>query len=186
MNERAQAGLDYLINYGWALILIASLVGVLAFLLYPESTEFECKVSDQRDFLFEGITGFSFGQGDGVEFWNNGRIGLQNISGGKITITEIKKDGYLYGKPSIAGVPCSSVNNEVPVLLGDRRKFEITSLEISFSPELSVPESDCDLYLEKENFFDKTSGKIYLSFTDEEGLPNQITIECSGFPPKTE
>jgi len=186
MDKAAQAGVDYLINYGWAFVLIASLVGVLVFLVFPENTEFECRLRDQSKLLLGGVEGFSFGEGEDVEFWNNGRIALQNLSGEKIAITELKKDGYFYGKPSISGVPCSSVNNKVPVVLGNKRKFEIAELEISFSPKLSVPESECDLYLGGENYFDKSSGKIYLSFTDEDDMPHQVTIECRGFPPRTE
>ncbi len=184
MDKKAQIGLDYIVSYGWAVILIASLVAVVLFLVYPESTEFDCTIDDQRNLLFEGITDFSFGEADSVDLWAGGKIGLQNISGGKITITEVKKDGYFYGKPSLAGVSCSGINSGDLVLLGDKRKFEITGLEISFSPKVSVPESDCDLYLGKENFFDKKRGKIYISFTDEDKLPHQVTITCKGFPPK--
>lgn len=183
MDKHAQVGLDYLLSYGWTVILIASLVGVVFFLLSPSTIEFECRVNNQRNLLFENISGFSYGGGpEQAEFWGGGKIEMQNISGGKITVTELKKDGYFYGKPSISGVSCTAVNSPSPVILGDKRKFEIEGLEIAYNRNLSVPAAECDLY-PQESLFDKKEGNIYVSFTDEEGLPHQLIVSCSGFPP---
>lgn len=50
MSARAQAGLEYLMTYGWALVLIAALVGVLVFIFTPpqEGIVFS---SDSREFV---------------------------------------------------------------------------------------------------------------------------------------
>ena len=55
MNSKAQAGLEYLMTYGWALIMIATVIGVLVFLVgTPTETGFDCKSSDSLKISFAG------------------------------------------------------------------------------------------------------------------------------------
>jgi len=76
MNKGAQAGLEYLMTYGWALVLIATLVGAIVFIVgTPEETSFTS--SDPTKLMLKS----------GISSGNESQVVLQNITGGKITIT---------------------------------------------------------------------------------------------------
>jgi hypothetical protein len=85
MNSRAQAGLEYLMTYGWALILVATIITVLVFVVGKPGPSVVFNVSDPTKFLMKdaGISG------------NTGAIVLQNATGGKITIKSISFLGNL-------------------------------------------------------------------------------------------
>ena len=75
-DSRAQAGLEYLVTYGWALVLIAAIVGAMVFIFsVPQEVSFSS--SDSTKIL---IKGSSFNNGSAA-------IKLQNITGGTIRIT---------------------------------------------------------------------------------------------------
>lgn len=78
MNQKAQSGLEYLMTYGWALVLIAAIVGTLVFIMSaPTSTAVSS--SDPTKIMVKGssITG------------SNAQIKLQNITGGTIDVTMV-------------------------------------------------------------------------------------------------
>jgi len=78
MDKRAQAGLEYLMTYGWALVLIATLVGAIVFIVgTPDETSFVS--SDPTKLMVEGANTTG----------NQSEIILKNITGGKITIKKI-------------------------------------------------------------------------------------------------
>ncbi len=78
MNERAQAGLEYLMTYGWALILVATIVVVLAFIVqFKPTTTFVSSDPTKIMLKSAGVSG------------NTAGIVLQNATGGRITINSI-------------------------------------------------------------------------------------------------
>jgi len=78
MNKRAQAGLEYLMTYGWALVLIATLVGAIVFIVgTPKETSFTS--SDPTKLMVAG----------GSTAGNESEVILKNITGGKIKIKQI-------------------------------------------------------------------------------------------------
>ena len=81
MNKKAQAGLEYLVTYGWALVIIATVIGVLVFIVsMPPDIVF---ASSRPDKLM--IKGGSINAGS-VE------ISVQNITGGQIRIVSVELD----------------------------------------------------------------------------------------------
>lgn len=79
MNSKAQAGLEYLMTYGWALVLTATIIGVLIFVVSNPSDDVVFVSSDPTKLLMKA----SAVVGNALE------LKLQNITGGPITVTKV-------------------------------------------------------------------------------------------------
>ena len=114
MNGRAQAGLEYLVTYGWALVLIAAVVGVLVFVATPsESASFSS--SEPGKVM---VKGSSIGTGSVT-------IKLQNISGGVIAITQaVVPGGYAYCKINSIDTAAISSANAIELQAGQEALVE--------------------------------------------------------------
>ena len=84
MVPKAQAGVEYLLSYGWALILVVTVIGVLLFVVSGPDQDILFRSSDPTKILLKGAVAL----GDAVQ------IKLQNITGGKITITALTSSDY--------------------------------------------------------------------------------------------
>ena len=80
MNTSAQASLEYLMTYGWALIMIATVIGVLVFVVGTPSEEVTFTSSDPTRLLLKGY---------GIDDSGNASVILQNVTGGDIKITSV-------------------------------------------------------------------------------------------------
>jgi hypothetical protein len=98
-HARAQAGLEYLMTYGWAFLLVVTIIGVLIFVVSPSSASVNFN-SDNRQIMVRGGNVVSTGGADSVS------LSLQNATGGAITITGISLDGAASGF-NFTGTPCS-------------------------------------------------------------------------------
>jgi len=85
MSQKAQAGLEYLMTYGWALVIIASVVGVLVFVINPTSTTASFSSSDPSKIMLKGSSITE----------NTAGLILQNITGGTISVNSISFLGDL-------------------------------------------------------------------------------------------
>lgn len=83
MEKKCQAGLEYIMTYGWALIFIATIVGALAFITSPPLNEQDFQISGQGEFKFAG----------GKIIGNQMLLTLEN-NAGRIEITGFKETGY--------------------------------------------------------------------------------------------
>ncbi len=54
MGKTAQAGLEYLMTYGWALVLIATIIGALVFIASTPASDIHFSSSAPNKFLVEG------------------------------------------------------------------------------------------------------------------------------------
>jgi len=82
MNKKAQAGLEYLVTYGWALVLVMTFVGVIVFIAEPTESAIW---STSKDFTVKSTTA-----GEA----NEASLILQNISGANITVTDVSLIGF--------------------------------------------------------------------------------------------
>ena len=85
MNKKAQAGMEYLMTYGWALILVVTVIGVLVFIVSTPVDDVVFRSSDPTKLMLKGASVLA----------GAAQIKLQNITGGKITITALTSDNYL-------------------------------------------------------------------------------------------
>ncbi len=78
MNKKAQAGLEYLVTYGWAFVFIAAVIGVLIFVIStPQEIVFSS--SDPMKLIVKG----------GSITDNQVEVKLQNITGGRIRVVSV-------------------------------------------------------------------------------------------------
>jgi len=84
MRSKAQASLEYLMTYGWALIIIATIIGVLIFVVGTPSQQVQFS-SDHPNKLLLKSSAADAGKAQAV---------LQNITGGQIEITDIDETGF--------------------------------------------------------------------------------------------
>jgi len=80
MDSKGQSGLEYLMTYGWALILIATVIGVLVFIVSTPVSEVVFSSSEPNKIMLRG----------GSVSGTTAEIKLQNITGGNITVTEVE------------------------------------------------------------------------------------------------
>jgi hypothetical protein len=84
MGKRAQAGLEYLVTYGWALVLVSALIGTLVIVLNNPEGNNGFSSSDAAKVLVRGssLSG------------NTQTIKLQNITGGEMKLTYLGSPGF--------------------------------------------------------------------------------------------
>ncbi len=93
MNNKAQASLEYLMTYGWALIIIATIIGVLIFIITPPASEIVFTSSQSTKILLKGSS---------IE-GTTATLILQNITGGKITNVSISSETGGFSECEIEG-----------------------------------------------------------------------------------
>jgi len=79
MNKKAQAGMEYLMTYGWAIVLVVTVVGILTLVIGQPSAEPVFSSSNPTKLMIKGTA---------VE-GSVAIIKLQNITGGEIKIQNI-------------------------------------------------------------------------------------------------
>ena len=85
MNLRGQAGLEYLMTYGWALIIIATIVGVLTFLVSSPTGKVACTSSDPAKILLKSGNIIAGGTAATVARV----INVQNATGGALSSVSV-------------------------------------------------------------------------------------------------
>ena len=88
MNKRAQASLEYLMTYGWMLILIATIIGVLVFMIDSPTESVVFSSSNQTKLAIKGST---------LDASGNVEVLIKNLTGGKIKVTSFYTGGDFAG-----------------------------------------------------------------------------------------
>jgi len=146
-NQKAQGSLEYLMTYGWALVLIITIVSILAFIVgEPASVAFSS--GDPTKFLVKG----------GSVIGENAEIMLQNVTGGKIEITEvIMTSNYSTENCTLnqEAMPPRDDNQSIAVSAGGEMRVECGSVA------------------------GNGSGTISINYTDHAGLQRSVDIMSS-------
>ncbi len=103
LNSRAQSSLEYVMLYGWALVLIATVATVLVFIVSSPASQTTFSSSDPTKIMVKA------GEIQGTDAVAQ----LTNITGGRINITNITVTGGYTG---------CTINNEttnIDILTGD-------------------------------------------------------------------
>ena len=132
MENKAQAGLEYLMTYGWALVLVATVVGSLV-LLFGNTADEGFKVSDPTSFLLKGSTVI----GDQMT------VKLQNTTGGEIRITDLLTSGYtgctINSHDDVEGITISP-GGEIEILCTRTSEGEKT-ISIEYEDQLGLEDT---------------------------------------------
>jgi len=83
MNQKAQAGLEYLMTYGWALIIIATVIGALVFITSTPTNNITFLSSDSAKIMLKGSSASG----------NTADLIMQNTTGGTINVSSV----YFFG-----------------------------------------------------------------------------------------
>ena len=152
MDKRGQSALEYLMTYGWALIVIAIVIGVLIFVTSSTSGGIVCQSGSPNMVLKE--TSFNPGA-SGVGFT------LQNATSGTITVVAdcvatTGVDGF-YISGSDGADECTDANTTVG------GTFTVQNLDGAATGTGSF-----------------TGGTATVNYTTAGKLPASVTINCSG------
>jgi uncharacterized protein (UPF0333 family) len=152
MDNKGQSALEYLMTYGWALIVIAIVIGVLIFVTSSTSGGVICQSGSSSMVLKE--TSFNPGT-DGVGFT------LQNATGGTITLV-----ADCVGATAVDGTYITDSSGVAECTAGTETNgetFTVTTLDAAASGTGSF-----------------TGGTATVGYTTAGGLAASVTINCSG------
>ncbi len=153
MNKRGQAALEYLMTYGWALIVIAIVVGVLVFIVSSPGGDVVCSSSDPAKINVKASQ-VNGAPTDGLDDF--GTIILTNLTGGNISDVVVT---------SVSGAFTGNDATDLGLDPGYTSGQEIKLM----------PDEDTDAT-------DSPHGvsTIVIGYTDYASLTRSVTITCSG------
>ena len=132
-GSRAQSALEYLMTYGWALIVIAVVIGVLLFVTSGSTGGVTCQSRSQQMILRE----WSVNTGA-----NGVGLVLQNATGGAITLTSATSSGNFASETiALSGTVSAGGNAVVRDLSGPAAvgTFNNGRVEINFTTQGNLP-----------------------------------------------
>ena len=165
MNKKGQAALEYLMTYGWALIVIAIVVGVLVFIVASPAGGVTCNSSNPTKILFKSsnyVAGAAVSDSLSV-------VQLQNATGGDIDLdtactatgnwtVDTEVDGTTRGDD----IDCDTFGTT----LGTVNAGAI----LSINPNITAAEA----------IGDAINNSVTLLYDDQFGYPQTVTITCQG------
>jgi len=125
MKRKAQSGLEYLVTYGWALILVATVVSVLVFVVASPAQGATFSSSDPTKLMIKGAV------------VDNGlaTIKLQNITGGAIKNIEVSENpNYRECTISAESVPAGGEITIICKVIGE----PTGSIDVSFTDQAGL------------------------------------------------
>ncbi len=153
LTARAQAGLEYLLTYGWALVLVATIVGVFVMIVGTPADAPVFNSSQSTKFPVMGGT---------IDGSNKASVIVKNVTGGKITVTKITVSGTFSGCGPAPASAC---------------KFNgsLFTSAATISPAIQVI-SGGDLKFESITYGGTGSGTITMDYTDVHNFSRTLTI----------
>lgn len=179
MNQKAQASLEYLMTYGWALIMISTVIGILVFLVgTPTQMGIDCQSSDPTQIDFVGARFDAATQpSPSLKYWLNGKIVLRNIAAGRIKIISLQKDAYFSSVPVINGIACNAIGPLNTVEIASGETFTIEENTVMYDPDSE--DFSCDPNMVP---YDRDFGNFYITYLDKSGLSHNLILSCRNFP----
>ena len=113
--SRAQAGLEYLLTYGWALLLVVTIASLVVVRFMPPAEGVNFSAGGRQIIIKASNIGKCGGS-------DSGSLVLQNASGGKIKITSISGNGSFAGAG--AGITVEGAQPPVTVAAGREIRLE--------------------------------------------------------------
>ncbi|MBN2067212.1 MAG: hypothetical protein JW744_01975 [Candidatus Diapherotrites archaeon] len=161
MNRKGQAALEYLMTYGWALIVIAIVVGVLIFIVSTPVTGVKCNSSDPTKIIVKSSNILATDA--------DAKIQIQNATGGQAIVT-----GVADGAPFDDAATTFDGEGIDEAIAGDIGNGTTTYTWASAKQIDIVPD-----------YADQTAGSSFngyftISYNDAFGYAKTATITCQG------
>ncbi|MDP2974463.1 MAG: hypothetical protein Q8N60_05410 [Candidatus Diapherotrites archaeon] len=154
MNNRGQAALEYLMTYGWALIVIAIVVGVLVFIVSNPAGNVVCSSSDPAKVNTKASqinnAPATAGQTD------FGTIILTNLTGGSMSNVDLN---------SATGAFAQNTSSTL-------------GLETSYSSGVEITLKPDEVTTATANTYQTST--LVINYKDYASLSRTVTITCSG------
>ena len=152
MERTAQSGLEYLLSYGWALVLVATVVGVLVFVVTPSTAKVNFSSSSTQFLVKSSRVDSSTGATELV---------LQNATGGAIKVTGVTGDStFDVSNATLNGHPVSGISQANPLSVP-------AGAELRFAGIVGPTSGS-------------VSGGIDIAYTNASGLSNALSVSASG------
>jgi len=169
MNLRGQAGLEYLMTYGWALIIIATIVGVLTFLVGSPAGKVNCTSSDPIKILLKSSNIVAGGTNPAPARV----INVQNATGGIISGVTVL--GAVGANTESGTFDLNTAPNTVAnMAVGSLEKANMARVpagaNIYLYPAYNVAKATGDQIL----------GSFQISYKDWSDYNKTVTIACQG------
>ncbi len=123
-SKIAQAAMEYLITYGWALILIATIASVLFFILGDNPLKEVIFLSSDPD---------KISVKEGVVSKEIANIKLKNASGGRLQVLQLSGNCQLNGKTPSEGSPVLVIPGSEMVIECSAPKNQIDKVDINYT-----------------------------------------------------
>jgi len=152
MDKRGQAALEYLMTYGWALIVIAIVVGVLVFIVSSPAGDVVCSSSDPNKINVKASQVTAAPEEATTNF---GTIILTNLTGGNMSNVTLGSVSGAFVGNTAGGLGLASSYT--------------SGVEIRLTPDDAGAASQ-----------DHAVSIIVINYVDYAGLARDATITCSG------
>lgn len=118
MGRKAQAGLEYLITYGWALVLIVTIAGMLFFLLEQPEESVSFSSSEPTKIMVKS---------GGIDSGGYVTVTAQNATGTSINVTSFELEGDFEGC-QLNGIERTSISDSTPLIVSSGGELRFTEI----------------------------------------------------------
>lgn len=194
--KKAQAGMEYIVTYGWLLIFIITMASILFFVFTPKSTQFRCNTDQPTKFALKGYNvpeKYHFAALSATEtsekWYDSGsatepiEISLQNASSENIQITGVE----CWMKNKYSECASDSTGNGYFSNLNGKAKINATKFTDINSTRLLVENNEkilvqnfAIIYKPSAGFF--PPGKFRLTYLNSKGQEKKFVVSCDGYP----
>jgi hypothetical protein len=188
--ERAQAGIEYLVTYGWLMIFIVTVASVLMFSLTPKSTQFRCSSDQPASFPLQAYNvpeKYHSISVSGEQWFDNGsetepiEISLENASGENIRIIGVEcwNRGKYFSCDSNTTGFFSNLGNLSKINGRQFSSLKEQQLQVNQGAKILV-KNFAIIYSQKNNFL--PPGRFRFSYITDDGKEKKFTVNCDGYP----
>ncbi len=157
-DNKAQSALEYLMTYGWALIVIAIVIGVLIFVTGGATGGVQCQSSS---------TGFVVKEAPIATGAGGVKLSVQNTTGGSIAVNSISTDGTVFTGSATAANLSSKITTDYNSVTGLLVKNGTVLIQ---GGTLAGPATAGTFQ----------NGSITIDYNTQGGLTSTAKISCSG------
>jgi hypothetical protein len=162
MNSRGQAALEYLMTYGWALVIIVVVAGILFFIISSPSGGVSCSSNDP--------TKFPVVSSNVISTDSTSEIKLTNGTGGQITVTGTAGTTPFVVTGAALG---ATINATLMTATG------MTKVVGGGASVIIVPDYGTTTWGTTEN----KTGSYTVTYTDQFGYTGKsLIVTCQGMP----
>lgn len=183
--------MEYIVTYGWLMILIITMASIFFFVFTPKSTQFRCSIDQPTKFILKGYNvpeKYHFSSPE--DYWYDAgaaiepiEISVQNASGESISITSV--ECYLKGK--YAACASNETGSGYFSNLNDKAKINKTKFTNTSTVPVKIANNEkiliqnfAIIYRPSAGF--TPQGRFRFTYLDGAGQEKKFVVSCDGYP----